>query len=135
MYTHKATREGLTVSITIFGEHGEKFSRRIAENALDDNEMLSVSMTTADSAGSRRFTFSIEDRPPPPPRTKKMSATARPRRESSSLVWWFRHRKSLSQAIPAPQPLISKIVITPTTISCQQPMTPLAQPDATISGT
>lgn len=135
MYTHKASREGLTVSISIFGEHGEKFARRLSENELEDSEILSEDVTTTDSDGFRRFTFSIEQRPVAPARTEKMGAPIRRRREASSLVSWFRARKSPSQVIPAAQPLLKKIVLNPTAISVQQPMPLLSQPDASISGT
>lgn len=135
MYTHRATREGLTVSISIFGEHGEKFARRLSENELEDSEMLSEDMTTADSDGFRRFTFSIEQRPVQPARTEKMTVPARRRRETSALVSWFKRRRSPSQVIPAAQPLVQKIVLNPTAISFQQPLPQLSQPDAQTSGT
>jgi hypothetical protein len=135
VYTHKATREGLTVSISIFGEHGEKFARRLSENELDDSEMLSEDVTTADSDGFRRFTFSIEQRPVKPARTTKMAVPARRRREASALVSWFKQRRTPSPAISAPQPLVKKIVLNPTPISFPPPMPQLGQPDANISGT
>lgn len=133
MYTHKATREGLTVSISIFGEHGEKFARRLSENELDESEMLSEDMTTADSDGFRRFTFSIEQRPVKPARTKKLAVPTHRPRETSALVSWFKQRRSPSHVIPAAQPLVQKIVLTPTAINFQQPLPQLSQPDAQTS--
>jgi hypothetical protein len=129
VYTHKATREGLKVSISIFGEHGERFARRLSENELEDSEMLSAEMTTCDSDGFRRFTFSIEQRPLPSAKAKMTTAPSHRRREASALISWFKQRRSPSQAIPLTQPLVDKVVLYPAAVSFQKPMPQIGLPD------
>jgi hypothetical protein len=60
VYTHKATREGRSVWISIFGLYGEKFARRIAENALKRGEWLSAEVVVTTDRDGQRFTYTVE---------------------------------------------------------------------------
>ena len=71
MFTHKPVRNGSVVSISIYGDRGSKFARRIAEDALKAGERLGDNVDIVTVGDRQNFLFAVEQLPPaaPSPRT------------------------------------------------------------------
>ena len=69
MFTHKPVREGSVVSISIYGEYGAKFARRIAEAAVTKGERLGANIDVITVGDRQNFLFAVEVVAPtlPPP--------------------------------------------------------------------
>jgi hypothetical protein len=69
MYTHKPVRDGSVVSISIYGEYGAKFARRIAEAAVNKDERLGANLDVITVGDRQKFLFAVEVVTPtlPPP--------------------------------------------------------------------
>jgi hypothetical protein len=62
VFTHKPVRDGSSITISIFGENGERFARRIAENAVHDGERLSPVFDVTPDGVRQKFLFHVEER-------------------------------------------------------------------------
>jgi hypothetical protein len=52
------------ISISIYGEYGSKFARRIAENAVKDGERLGANFDIVAVGDRQNFLFAVEQVPP-----------------------------------------------------------------------
>lgn len=79
MFTHHPVRDGSVVSISIYGPYGQKFARRIAEEAVGKNERLGANFRTVDVGDRQEFLFEVEQVTP-------RAATAAPARRAGPRV-------------------------------------------------
>ena len=60
MFTHHPVRDGSVISISIYGQYGKKFARRIAEEAVGKDERLGANFSTIDVGDRQEFFFDVE---------------------------------------------------------------------------
>jgi hypothetical protein len=77
VFTHKPVRDGSVISISIYGEYGSKFARRIAENAVKDGERLGANFDIVTVGDRQNFLFAVE---PATPMVAAAPRAVRPKR-------------------------------------------------------
>ena len=60
MFTHHPVRDGSVISISIYGPHGKRFARRIAEEAVGKNERLGDNFSIVEVGNRQEFFFNVE---------------------------------------------------------------------------
>ena len=60
MFTHHPVRDGSVISISIYGPHGKRFARRIAEEAVGKNERLGENFSIVEVGDRQEFFFNVE---------------------------------------------------------------------------
>ena len=60
MFTHHPVRDGSVISISIYGPHGKRFARRIAEEAVGRNERLGDNFSIVEVGDRQVFFFDVE---------------------------------------------------------------------------
>jgi hypothetical protein len=86
MFTHHPVRNGSVVSISIYGPHGKKFARRIAEEAVGRNERLGALLNTVDVGDRQEFFFDVE------PITPQTAVITPARAARNHRLLWSAHR-------------------------------------------